>query len=139
MHLSARQLAALNGAVLEESLIEQVARLEAHVKAIPHPPAPTDLAPVLARLDTIQERVRALPDAVKDNADVLAMLMDMRKDLAAMPAPAPADLKPVSKEIAQLKAAIARQAAKSYTFDIVRDDKEKIVKVTATPARQTML
>lgn len=136
MHLSARQLAALNGAVLEESLIEQVARLEAHVKAIP---GPADMGPVIERLAAIHERIRALPDAVKDNADVLAALDGIRKDLAARPAPAAIDLKPVSKEIAQLKAAIARQAGRSYTFDIVRDDKEKIVKVTARPAGQTML
>ena len=88
--------------------------LETMVRNIRFPdvaiPQPADLTPVIARLDSIE--------AV----------------LAAIPKPPPVDLDPVMARLGKLERAIAKAADHhaTYNFDIKRDDSGKITEVTAT-------
>ena len=125
MHLSPRQLAAMNSAALEESIIEQIAKLELLVRGLRKTEQP-DFKPIMHGLARLEKSLAPKP---VDMTPVLRQLSDIRD--AIKPAPT-VDLAPIKSQLAKMeKSAAVVKPQSNYEFDIVRDDKGKITKVTA--------
>lgn len=138
MRLSLRQHAAMQGAFLEESVIEQVAKLEVAIRALKIP----DIQPVLDRIAALEKAVAATPKV--DLAPVMAGLHLVNDTVAAIempevpPTPEMPSLEPILTRIGKVETAITASAKRpQYTFDIERNTSGLIVKVTARPMTRT--
>ena len=116
--LSLRQLAVMNGAHLEEGVIEQVAKLEAAINRLPSLIPKDDLGPILRQLAELEAALKNLP-------------------VPELPAPQILDMAPVLDRIELMRDSIAALAmakpAVTWEFDIVRNASGKIAEVTAIP------
>lgn len=125
--VSLRQQAAMQGAFLEESVIEQVAKLEVAIRALKIP----NVDPLLERLAAIENKIVVTPEI--DLAPVVARLADI-EELVSKPSPAPPSLEPVIARLGKVETAITsgiKGRAHDYVFDIVRNDSGEISEVTA--------
>ncbi len=119
MRLSLRQQAAMQGAFLEESVIEQVAKLELAIgalkAAVDLKAAPIDFSPLTAGLNQVKDAIAAI-------------------EIPAMPEIP--NLDPVMTRLGKVEVAITASAKRpKYTFDIERNASDHIVKVIATPQK----
>lgn len=117
----------MNGAVLEDSILEQVARLESAVRQLK--PAP-DIQPILDHLAAIERKIAAIPKT--DLSEVVSRMTGLEEAARTQPEPPKLDIAPIASRLEKLEAAIKAKGGGDYEFTIKRDATGRIEKVTAT-------